>query len=398
MVERISSFAELLSPVPPEEFFARYHRKKWLHVPGDPAKFASVFSWERLNRLLEMEVWSSHTLQLFVDRKRVAPQVYSRKAVDRNWQQVLQPDSRKLTEIIRRGASLILNATETLDPGVAGIARAIETAVGSKCQANLYGSWAENQAFDSHRDCHDVYAVHLSGEKVWRVYEGRDDNPIEHDSFQKMPQEQYDRRKGAIEKEVRMRPGDLLYLPRGQFHDALAQTEATMHIAFGSTDATGLEWLSAMWERALLDSAFRESLPLPAGPEGEDALKAHVEKLAERFKGLALKGGGLPLAQAVLQQFQTPRADYGFTETEALTRYRVAAQGLKLVRRGQEWILRAGTWKTTLADADHLLVDWILKRDQFPASEIRAAFPEANPRQVSRVLDELKAHNVVVEL
>src|SRR3546814_12960582 len=34
---------------------------------------------------------------------------------------------------------------------------------------------------------------------------------------------------------IRMQPGDLLYIPRGRYHDALASENGALHIAFGVT-------------------------------------------------------------------------------------------------------------------------------------------------------------------
>jgi len=37
-----------------------------------------------------------------------------------------------------------------------------------------------------------------------------------------------------------MKPGDILYLPRGQYHDALTGDRASLHVTFGVAPATGL--------------------------------------------------------------------------------------------------------------------------------------------------------------
>ena len=47
--------------------------------------------------------------------------------------------------------------------------------------------------------------------------------------------------KGRVAEEILMRPGDLLYLPRGQFHDALASTDASIHVTLSCAEPNGLD-------------------------------------------------------------------------------------------------------------------------------------------------------------
>ncbi len=310
MTQLITTLAQLLDPVTPEAFFAKTHHKKPLHVPGVADKFASVMSWEILNQILAMDVWDANTLQLVLDRQRVPPASYSQSATNRSQRQVMQPDSRKVMDLIRAGASLVLNNIETLHPCCLAVAETIGRSLGAKVSANLYCSWQQHQAFDSHYDRHDVFALHVVGEKRWQVYEGCLDNPIEHATFYNLPQAECDRLKGAVAMDVTMGPGDLLYLPRGQFHDALASTEASIHVTFGCNEPTGLDWLSAFWERAVRDSAFRAYLPPTDSPEGEAALVRHLETLMNRLKAMALEPQSLETTKAFQRSFGVKRNPY----------------------------------------------------------------------------------------
>lgn len=310
MTEPITSFARLLDPVAPETFFAEVHHRKPLHVPGGADKFASVMSWDILNEMLAMDVWDANTLALVLDRQRVPPASYSRTVQNRNQRQILQPDAGKVVALIGRGASLVLNNIETLHPGCLAVAETIGRRLGAKVSANLYCSQQQHQAFDSHCDRHDVFALHVVGKKHWHVYEGRLDNPIEHAAFYNVPQAECDRLKGAVALDLTMGPGDLLYLPRGQFHDALASTEASIHVTFGCNEATGLDWLSYFWERAVADSRFRAYLPPTDSPEGEAALAQHLAMLVDRLKAMALDPQNLAATKDFQRGFGVARNPY----------------------------------------------------------------------------------------
>ena len=98
----------------------------------------------------------------------------------------------------------------------------MEEALGGKVQANLYLSSKRKQGFRAHFDFHDVFAIHVMGEKTWTVFKGMAEHPIKHPVFEGWPKERHEQLKGELWREVRMSPGDLLYLPRGQYHYALA--------------------------------------------------------------------------------------------------------------------------------------------------------------------------------
>ena len=42
----------------------------------------------------------------------------------------------------------------------------------------MYCSFKGVQAFQTHYDLHDVFAVQAEGEKTWRIYESRADAPV----------------------------------------------------------------------------------------------------------------------------------------------------------------------------------------------------------------------------
>lgn len=309
MDAKLSDFARLLAPLSEDEFLTGTYHRRPLHVPGTPDKIAATFSWGALNDLLAMDVWDPNTLQLVLDRQRVPAGNYSRTAVNRGKRQIMQPDSEKVLALLRQGASLVLNNIETLHGGVLAAAEAIAVRFGAKVSANLYCSWQAQQAFDSHYDRHDVYVLQIAGEKAWNIYEGRMDYPIEHPAFYGESQAECDRMKGRVGAKLTMRPGDLLYLPRGQFHDALASSEASLHLTFGCSEPTGLDWLTRLWERALTDPAYRADLP-----QGEAELRAHLQDLVERFRHMALDDQSLAAAKDLRQSLALKRSTFDLPE------------------------------------------------------------------------------------
>ena len=267
MPNQIASLADILYPLTPDEFFRDYHGKKPVHIPGTPDKLASVMDWQTLSGLLSQSgLWSGKSLQLVLDTRVLDPQEYCRPAVDREGREAMMADLEKVGTWLRRGASLVCNDIDSLTPGLKSAANALEQGLGGKTQANLYCSWQAHQAFGSHFDTHDVYALHVTGEKAWRIYQRHFEDPIANPFFKSLGQEFHDKHKGPVSLELTMKPGDVLYLPRGWYHDALASADTSVHIAFGVTSVIGLDLISMLFERAALDPLFRRTVPSP-GPE-----------------------------------------------------------------------------------------------------------------------------------
>ncbi len=262
-----------------------------------------MFGWDDFNALLELDVWSGFSLNLLLDGEKAPPAAFCRSVVDRNRVPVMRPDPEKVMGQLRRGASVVLNQIGGVAPAVAATADGVTKALNGHGDANLYYSQKARQAFATHCDRHEVFALQICGEKAWRIYKGRANAPIEHPQFRHMPPAEIERLKGPLDREIVMTPGDLLYLPRGQFHDAIATSGDSLHISFGCLTPMGLNLMQDMVMRLVQDPMYRQDLPRPDGPLGQAALRAHVDALIKRFGELHSGEKGLRVANEVIRGF-----------------------------------------------------------------------------------------------
>jgi ribosomal protein L16 Arg81 hydroxylase len=381
-----ASFAEILAPVTPAEFFGTYHGRTPLHVPGGANKFSNVMTRAKLDELIAVPgLWTGQSLQMARDSAMVPAGDYLSASG--------AADAAKVRALLGSGASLVLNDIDMAAPGlasVAAVARVLENALEAKVQANLYSSPRERRAFASHYDTHDVFAVHVEGEKLWRVYEGRIDNPIEHPTFKSQTRAFHEQAKGKVALEVLMKPGDLLYLPRGQYHDAVALSERTIHIAFGAVGVIGLDVVSALFARAVDDPLFRADLPRRHGQEpgaGEAAFAARLQALGKRLADLASD----PASLAALQTFQD-----GFRYRTAQQRYRVTAGDFKVVAQGGGWVLARAGKGTPIPPGVDRAVAWAIGQSDFADSDLARAFPALGDSARGELLRSLVAMKVIV--
>lgn len=368
----------ILHPVTVEEFLARYHGKAMLHVPGTPDKFAHLMSWAKLNAILDMDVWSSATLQMVHDRQSVPPEAFCARSTSRDGQPVLKPKVDRVMGLVRQGASLVCNKIETLTPELAALARMLSETLGGRIGINLYCSWERHQAFNAHFDTHDVFVFHVEGEKLWNIFEGRIDNPVEHPAFN-MPLEHRNQLKGKVQKALTLRPGDFLYLPRGQFHEALATSPGSVHVTVAVNEPVGLDWLGGLIEMAIQDPAFRADLPRAAGETGQAALAQHRRVLAEHLVAIANSPQALDMMRGMRAAPPPRPRPYALPEQKDDKTYRVQAGAAKLVRRGSEWIIKGTAASCALPMNTERAVGWILERPSFSAAELAAKFGMAEP-------------------
>lgn len=388
------SLGDLLHPLAEKAFFSDYYGKKFLHIEGGARKFETVMSWDILAGILNQTgIWTSKSLLLVLDNDVVEKQAYCEPVTNRDGFEVLQPDARKVMALLGQGASLVANDIDSLTPAMSGVAAALEDGLAGKAQANLYCSWRQHQAFGSHFDTHDVIAIHVAGEKLWNIYETRMDDPIAHPKFKSFGQEWHDNNRGSIAAQVLMRPGDLLYLPRGQYHDAMATSDGTIHISFGLTHVIGVDVLDMLKASVVDDAEFRRNMPRPE--QGEAAVAAWLGALGDRI-GALLHGPEATKGMIDFQRgFRYPRGGISLPVLPPGRRFRVTAKGLSVVQRDGEWLLSGSKGAVPIPQGHESTVSWIIARPGFTEGQLAESLPDKDPAGFEDLLSALTGMKVI---
>jgi ribosomal protein L16 Arg81 hydroxylase len=232
---------QLLAPYPIEQFLIQDWTQKAIHIPGDAQKFQSLFSWSDLNHLLNYHKLKAPDLR-FSMHGNPLPETRER----RDW-----------SDRLRQGATLIVNGVHHRVPTVAEMAAHLRHDIGYETHVNLYCSPAQQQGFDCHYDTHDVLILQIDGEKEWFVYRDTVPYPTRtmHSADQPKPQE-------PPYLQCVLKAGDLLYIPRGHWHYAIACNQLSLHLTVGIECQTGLDWLTWLKTELQKHSAWRQSLPM----------------------------------------------------------------------------------------------------------------------------------------
>lgn len=278
---------QLLAPIEPERFLADYHDRKPLHIPadGDDRK-RDILRWEAFNGLLnQTSIWTAQSLKLVSDAQAIAPETYCRVENTQSGP-MMRPDPAKVALHLAAGASVVAGDVQNLTPALADLAQDLGRSFAAAVGANVYCSFQGVRAFGSHYDLHHVFAVQTEGEKLWRLYSNRADRPVDFPPDTPETRRWLEQSRGPVSAEIVMKPGDVLYLPRGWYHDALAHDGASLHVTFSVTPLYGRIIFNLLEQAAMQDSEFRAYLA-PAHHAGGQTLQAQLASLGRKLAQLA---------------------------------------------------------------------------------------------------------------
>jgi ribosomal protein L16 Arg81 hydroxylase len=276
-VTEIPGLAGLVAPLEAGQFFADVLGKAPRRFPGEKGRFAGLLPWPELDRVLRQHRLEFPRLRLALDGDVVPAHTYTEMVSTRRNGLVPRVLSAPFAEHLRAGATLVVDSVNELVDGVGELASRLEHDLRERIQVNLYAGWGTTHGFDVHWDDHDAFIIQLSGRKRWRLHGVTRRSPLQRDV--ELP----DRPEGEPYEDFLLEDGDVLYLPRGHWHDVSAVGEESLHLTIGFNAATGVDLVAWLADQLRADELFREDLPRFAGPgaraERAEALRRRLAEL-----------------------------------------------------------------------------------------------------------------------
>jgi ribosomal protein L16 Arg81 hydroxylase len=276
-----SLISDLFAPFTAAQFLSEIYGHKPVHVTGEAHRFSELFSWDALNRLLEKHRPEPPRLRL-IKGQQIDPKNYT-SAVKHARGFVNRLDWELLQQQLQAGATLKLDDVDEMHEPVTRLCRGLELEFYSYVHVNAYAGWFEQQGFETHWDDHEVFIAQISGPKHWRVFEPTRKYPITDDYKLKLepPNSPY--------WEGDLRPGEILYIPRGWWHDAVPRGEPALHLTFGIYRESGLDLAKALVASLADSDELRADLPRFATPDDQlKYLATFRDKVAAALTDLTL--------------------------------------------------------------------------------------------------------------
>lgn len=163
-----------------------------------------------------------------------------------------QLDDTALLRLFAEGHTLVLQGLHRTHPPVLELAQDLAADLGHPVQVNAYVTPPSSRGFAAHYDVHDVFVLQTAGEKRWRLHAPVQPHPLRDQPWQDRRPAVEQAATGEPHLEVTLRPGDVLYVPRGWLHSATALGGVSTHLTVGIH-----VWHRGHLAEAVLDAARR---------------------------------------------------------------------------------------------------------------------------------------------
>jgi len=201
------TFEELIHPLPLDDFYNIYHKKRWCAIKGNDFRkdlFSKIITWQKFSRYINNDRAVSGLQAILPDGRKLCMEKWNLyKSKKPTWCKKHYYEKKFLHDIWTNHGSIILTKASLLTPEISNIAKAVEENFGGAADAHFYCSYSEkSHSFKEHADLDDNFLVHANGTVRWTVY-----NSLEN--------------KEGDTTELDLTIGDLLYIPKGLKHKAI---------------------------------------------------------------------------------------------------------------------------------------------------------------------------------
>ena len=172
----------------------------------------------------------------------------------------LDPD--KVLAEFAGGATLVLQGLHRTWEPLREFTRRLIEEIGHPAQVNAYITPASSRGFDPHYDVHDVFVIQIHGEKHWTIHPPVHEDPLRDQPWSERADAVAAQATGTPAIDATFAPGDVLYLPRGWIHSAVALGGTSIHLTIGVSALTRWDVVQQLVKQLADDPRLRESLPM----------------------------------------------------------------------------------------------------------------------------------------
>ena len=372
-------------------FFENHFGKKYLYESNFVESHNKIMNLDILNKLISIKnIWNNKNFIMMLDRKMYNFSEFSSPNLDVTGNN-LRPDVNKVQNLVSKGASIILNDIEKHNTELSFLSQSLQTITQGRCQGNLYFSMESSQAFGPHCDEHDVFAVHFEGEKVWNIYENIEKNPINHPLFKFGPEERI-KKAGNLIDQVTLKPGDLLYIPRGQYHDALASQNGAIHIAFGLTYFKPVDLMSILWEKFILNDFMRSDIKANSNIV---ELKKTLSQFSNELDAIINSDATANILASSIENWPYEIKNYSLNKIVSDGRRYEVSKSIKLEKDRNDLYLTNKKDKVKVPKEFSSLTEFIMKQENFTYNSLVSEFKSLSEKSIKECINNLKNMRII---
>ena len=330
-----------------------------------------MLSWDGLNRAASFQrPGTKQRLRLAKQGKEIPPKAYSVTSGAND----PKVDFRAVARLLEDAATLVIERIDQVHEPIGDLCRMLEAELGSDADAFAFASWRETQGFPTHWDYEAGFILQLDGVKHWRVFAPERQYPTKQDF-----RNRHGKPPATPVWEGDLKPGDLLYMPGGWWHDALAKTSRTLHVSLGTYPQTGVDLLDHLLQELQDEENVRTPLPRFASESEQqkyiEGLRSAVDaklrsltvaSVLQKFDAKAGARARLSLPWNAVQDDIPPEAWVHWLVPRSINLEKTS---------GDEITFEAVNDKITIAAIALPLIEDLAKRRKAQFRELRSAHP-----------------------
>jgi lysine-specific demethylase/histidyl-hydroxylase NO66 len=306
----------------------------------DERGFADLLTLDDVDRMLSTTALRTPAFRLVRADDTIPESAYTRSGRTGSKPVDGMADPARIFDLFGEGATIVLQGLHRYWEPVNAFTRALELELGHPCQVNAYVTPPGAQGLALHDDPHDVFVLQAFGSKRWEIHAA--------------PGEERRRPRRS-----ELRPGDVIYMPKGTGHAASTQESLSGHLTVGVHLVTWRDVTADAWKRVEAEPSLDEPLP-PAWFSDRKAFAEEVDHWLEAVRGALDRVDARELADARTDRFLS-------TRPRAMRGALVDSQRLALIEDATEVRRRPGSVCEVLRRDGRLIVLLGDRRLEMPA-------------------------------
>nr|BFF03765.1 hypothetical protein GCM10020241_54400 [Streptoalloteichus tenebrarius] len=190
---------------------------------------------------------------------------------------------------IADGHTLIIRSLHRYHPPVRAFAHQLAAELGHPVRVNAFITPPHARGVNPHYDIQDVFVLQIAGVKLWQLNSPPLPDPLPSQAWFDVPERQRERLRNLARPlgELTLRPGDVLYFPRGTMHAPRTEDSLSVHLTVAVSKVTRHDLLRRLVDAAVADPWLRASVSLSELEETPERAATVLRGIAERLAGVA---------------------------------------------------------------------------------------------------------------